>query len=306
MKIGVVSNNDLCLPLLYFLHGNKVDVQLYFGQSLVNDQSRDTVDAFCKNSGINFQNGGQSKDSIYPWMNSFSPDAVFVLGHIHKIKRNSINVPSSIYNIHFGKLPEYRGSSPVFWQLKNMETEIGCSIHALTDEMDAGPVYWQKEIKNEKHFTHNYVQYIFSNLVVDGVKEILLNSNSSQPKEQDATKVHWYKRPSLKDVLVKWDTMKAGEICALANACNSWNVGAITLFNGIEVKIIDADYSKSNKPSNLIPGTVNENSEALCVSCVDDEELNIHYMTLNGIPVAGRHAKKFGITEGQKFTYPSD
>ena len=308
MKIGIVSNNDLSLPLLYFLHGNKADVQLYFGQSLVNDQSRETVGEFCKSSGINIYDGAGSKDSIYTWVNSCSPDVVFVMGHIHKINKQSITVPGGIYNIHFGKLPDYRGSSPVFWQLKNCETEIGCAIHALTDQMDAGPVYWSRNIKNEDHFTYNYVQYIFSNLIVDGVKDILINLSSTgiRPHEQDETKARWFNRPSLKDVLVNWEKMNAKEISALVNACNSWNSGAISLFNGMEIKIDDAEISKHGGESDSAPGTVKESSDKLLVSCIENEELNIHHMTINGIPVPARHAKKFGIIEGQKFSYPSD
>lgn len=308
MKIGVVSNNDLCLPLLYFLHGNNADTQLYFGQSHVNDQSRLTVGQFCENAAIDLYDGAGSKDSFYNWIDSYTPDVVFVMGHIHKINLNGSTIPGGIYNIHFGKLPEYRGSSPVFWQIKNAEPQVGCSIHALTDQMDAGPVYWSTEILNEDHFTYSYVQYVFSNLVVNGVKEILhsLTSSGIQPKAQDETKARWYKRPSLKDVLVNWEQMKAKEICALINACNSWNSGAITLFNGMEIKILDAEASEVNVGPDRVPGTVRESSDALRIDCLENQELKIHYMTINSIPVPARHAKKFGITEGQKFTYPSD
>ncbi len=43
-------------------------------------------------------------------------------------------------NLHKGKLPDYRGMPPAFWEVWNGEREIGCSIHQVVAGLDAGPV----------------------------------------------------------------------------------------------------------------------------------------------------------------------
>jgi methionyl-tRNA formyltransferase len=82
------------------------------------------------------------------------PDVIFITGYTHKIAIDELSsVPKGILNIHFGRLPQYRGPSPVFWQLKNGEAQLGLTIHQLTNKLDSGAVAWEQTIKNEKY--HN-------------------------------------------------------------------------------------------------------------------------------------------------------
>ena len=307
MKVGVISNNDFCLPLLFYLLKSKADINLFLGNASVIDQKREGVKNFCTGYNIQFCDQTASGVTVYQWLNDWAPEIVFTISHLQKIDLGKVKAQLPIYNIHFGKLPQYRGVSPLFWQLKNMEKTIGCSIHAMTNELDAGPIYWEKEILNEDHFTHAYVQYLFSNLVVEGVNDILIKTSNGtlQSKQQDEQAAHTFPRPSLSDVLIRWDKMPAAEVCALVRACNNWNVGAITLYQGLEMKIIDASYAHSNL-SQKIPGAIVESTNSIDVSCINGDLLSIHYLSLNGIPFPGRQAKKFGITSGEMLTYPSD
>lgn len=43
-------------------------------------------------------------------------------------------------NLHCGKLPDYRGAPPAFWELMNGETQCGVSVHEVTAVLDAGKV----------------------------------------------------------------------------------------------------------------------------------------------------------------------
>ena|SRR5580765_2905322 len=162
---------------------------------------------------------------------------------------------------------------------------------------------WEKEIRNEDHFTHSYVQYLFSNFVVEGVNEILSNPNA--PKIQDESNAHWYPKPALKDVLINWDLMPASEIGALVRACTNWNAGAITLYQGMEAKMIDVSYQPSPIPGSP-PGTITAISDSIKVSCINNEELSVYYLSMNGIPFPGRQASKFGVMTGERLTYLSD
>ncbi|MDF1505730.1 formyltransferase family protein [Roseisolibacter sp. H3M3-2] len=46
-------------------------------------------------------------------------------------------------NLHCGKLPEYRGAPPGFWELYNGERQVGVTIHRVTQELDGGPILAQ-------------------------------------------------------------------------------------------------------------------------------------------------------------------
>jgi methionyl-tRNA formyltransferase len=49
-------------------------------------------------------------------------------------------------NVHPSLLPKYRGPQPIFWQLKNGETQTGVTLHMLTDLVDGGDVVLQRNI----------------------------------------------------------------------------------------------------------------------------------------------------------------
>ena len=43
-------------------------------------------------------------------------------------------------NLHSGKVPEYRGAAPAFWELYHGERAVGITIHRVDASLDAGPV----------------------------------------------------------------------------------------------------------------------------------------------------------------------
>jgi methionyl-tRNA formyltransferase len=44
------------------------------------------------------------------------------------------------YNLHKGKLPDYRGMPPAFWELMNREASVWCTIHRMDARLDTGPI----------------------------------------------------------------------------------------------------------------------------------------------------------------------
>ncbi len=50
-------------------------------------------------------------------------------------------VPSrGTINLHLGKVPEYRGAPPGFWELWTGATEVGATVHWIDEGLDTGPV----------------------------------------------------------------------------------------------------------------------------------------------------------------------
>jgi methionyl-tRNA formyltransferase len=258
---------------------------------------------FCRMNYISFY-AEDDKKELYNWQQLNEPDIIFITGYGHKIDvRELSGVPKGIYNIHFGKLPQYRGPSPVFWQLKNGEPELGLCIHQLIDKLDSGAVIWEQSIKNEEYHTYNYINQAFSQLQVGGVAQILAKLNrkhTPDKKIQDETKARYYKRPQLADVIINWDVMEASEILNVIKACSSWNNGASTLINGYELKILDAEITLA--AANIKPGTITIANNKFNVACLNNKALSINFFNISATCIPARHAGFYGLKTGQTFS----
>ncbi|WP_144914286.1 formyltransferase family protein [Mucilaginibacter frigoritolerans] len=312
MNIGIVSNSaKLYIPLLFNLcnYKNKAGVMLYVGKSAdISQSTKDTI-SFCNANGVTLTIENDKQD-LYSWQQLYRLDIVFFVGYGNIVKVDQFaDVKYGVYNIHFGKLPEFRGPSPVFWQLKKGVKELSISIHHMTKKVDSGPVVWEYNISNHAHFTYDFVNHMFCELQVRGVIEILntINMGRKLPENvQSESNAVYYTKPGLIDVMINWNEMSADEVVDLVKACNSWNWGATTLINGFELKILDATVSTITK-SQYVAGTavVNDNSD-FSVVCKDGKLLNIDYFKINNCFVPKRFAGLYGFKTGQLFGNHAD
>jgi methionyl-tRNA formyltransferase len=305
MKIGVVSNSKVCVPLLsYLINYNQAGVLFYLGTSAVGDVSKNELLAFCNANRLTVHSE-EKKEELYQWQQFFEPDIIFISGYSHKVDTGMLSgVPKGVFNIHFGKLPEYRGPSPVFWQLKNGAPEIGLTIHHLADKFDSGDIVWQFFLKNEDHFSYSWVNYILGELQIRAVVELLQLMATNEPLKrikQDESKAAYYSKPALKDVVINWDTMGTKEIVDLVKACNSWNIGPSTLINGYELKIMDANAVNIQDGADYAAGTILINNNSFHVACIKRGWLAVNFFNVNNTFIPARYAFAYGLVTGQKF-----
>lgn len=307
MRTGIVSNSILCLPLLYYLQSGKEDITVFSGEQPVN--SIGTVASFCKEAGIPCTHEKSSNQSLYDWVDAQQPDIVFVIGYNRIIHANRLGkVMPEFYNVHFGHLPEYRGPNPVFWQLKKGASSLAITMHCITDQLDGGAVVWKKEFPNEPFFSYGYVHQLMSHYLVEGVHNLLQVKKKGVPipaTAQDERNAAYFGKPGQQEVCICWNTMTAAAICNLIKACNPWNNGAITAYNGFEVRISDGECvsltSRPNGNNSYPSGTILNTSDTFLVSCINDEAIRIHTLAVNGILMPGRFAANYGFTLGQSF-----
>ncbi len=303
MRTGIVSNSTICLPLLHYLRSAGWNVVVFSAEPAVNGKG--TVDSFCAETGISCKHEKSSSQSLYDWVNEQRPDIIFVIGYneIIRIKRFNTFMPV-LYNVHFGHLPEYRGPNPVFWQLKNGSPSLAITIHSINDRLDAGAIAWKKEYPNEPFFSYGYVHQLMSHYLIEGVDHLLelqrLN-HAVAVKAQDEQQAVYFSRPTPGDVCISWTAMNAVAICNLVKACNPWNNGAITSYNGFEVRIVDSEPALPNAHMPHAPGTILDTSNVFLISCINNEVLHIHTLMVNGVLMPGRFAANYGFLKGQSF-----
>jgi methionyl-tRNA formyltransferase len=319
MRAGVVSNSILCLPLLHYLQSAGEDFTVFSAEQAINDKG--VVASFCARAGIPCIHEKSNGQSLYDWVSEQQPDIVFVIGYKRIIRINRLTrVMPHFYNVHFGHLPEYRGPNPVFWQLKNDAPSLAITIHRINESLDAGPIVWKKEYRNEPFFSYGYVHQLMSHYLVEGVHGLLQLKKKGEPipvAEQNERNSAYFGRPGQQDVCICWKTMSAKAICNLVKACNPWNNGAITFYNGFEVRINDAGVivpaEAAHHMSNLTTngsagnsvhpaGTIFDTSGTLLVSCNHNEAITIHSLVVNGTLMPARFAANYGFTIGQLFT----
>lgn len=109
------------------------------------------------------------------------------------------------YNFHPGILPEYAGSATLSWSIINGEREAGCTLHELTDEVDAGDIIEIRKFPITETDTSGDLGRKFTEtcewMFRDWFPKLL------EPAKYDATKYHqnrenrhYYKRNDLEKV----------------------------------------------------------------------------------------------------------
>lgn len=114
-----------------------------------------------------------------------------------------LSVPKiACINCHPGKLPNYRGGSPIFWAMIHDENTIGVTAHTMTKKIDMGAIICQKEFATSKDrslFDNSALAHeLFPDVILESLDLIEKKNISDFPLvPEDAP---YYKLPSLEDV----------------------------------------------------------------------------------------------------------
>jgi peptidoglycan/xylan/chitin deacetylase (PgdA/CDA1 family) len=138
-----------------------------------------------------------SRDTLEA-VRTFAPDLGVSLA-APVLRRALFSIPRlGTLNLHKGKLPQYRGMPPAFWELWNGENSVGCSIHFVDDTLDTGAVVKQADVAREKYSTVRGMQLTLDEVGIkvtrDAVTEVLHGTATTQP-QQGLGKT--YRKPTL-------------------------------------------------------------------------------------------------------------
>jgi methionyl-tRNA formyltransferase len=229
-------------------------------------------------------------------------DLVLACSFPYQIPEDLLTLPSrGFLNIHFSKLPAYRGPSPVFWQIRNGETSTGISIHQMDSGWDTGKVLRILEVPIFPGETIGLCTARLSQLSVGLLKQLLQENLKPETPLTQATN-SYYPRPSIADFTIDWSTQSATEIENLVNACNLSD-GAITALNKQPVQLLEVSPADLSEPTTAPAGTIIHAStqDGLFVCCADGNALRINILkTREGI-ISGAKGVALGIREGMNF-----
>ena len=196
------------------------------------------------------------------------PDLNIVAGFPYIIEKKIYNIPKyGTINLHAGKLPEYRGGSPLNWQIINNEKKIGISIIKLTQKLDAGEIVSSKkfDLKNNHDIkrVHELSNKYFGLLTLNAIQKIL---KKKKFKKQDIKKVkYWSQRKEL-DGFLDFKTKKDVEVFNFVRAISKPYPCAFINYKKKKIKIVKCKIYK--RALNLYPGQILYNKKKMYLGCL--------------------------------------
>jgi sugar transferase (PEP-CTERM/EpsH1 system associated) len=119
------------------------------------------------------------------------------------LRRTVFGLPTlGTINLHKGKLPQFRGMPPAFWELWTGQTEIGCSVHWIDDGLDTGDVIGETSIPRSTYATLRGLQLqldeVGAALMCRAVRDILEGRATARKQLPHSGKA--FRKPTLAQV----------------------------------------------------------------------------------------------------------
>ncbi len=159
------------------------------------------------------------------------------------------------YNIHPSLLPKYRGPSPTYEAIRNLDRETGVSIQEIALEIDSGDIIASRSFPLDGTETLASLDEKASAAACSLAEEVFSDPGSIKARPQQG-EVTFSRLLNKEDGRIDF-TRSAGEIHAMIRACYPWPK-AFCIYKG-EKLILSSVYSSAfslDEASSEEPGTV--------------------------------------------------
>ncbi len=133
------------------------------------------------------------------------PSDIFLLACYPRfLPASIITIPTvACINVHPSLLPRYRGANPIFWQLRNGETETGVTLHQVTSEIDGGNILKASKIAYPEGCGIAEIEDVLVDSAIEALKSLLSQSEFDWTgHRQDASLATWQQVPCGDDFIV--------------------------------------------------------------------------------------------------------
>ena len=305
-RIAVLCNNRMAIPSIQSLHAS--GHLCATGVPAQNEDVQPFCEMFAAQTGTPCTRFGKEnlKEHLETWLVSCRADYVFIMTFPWRIPTVLLNErPGVFYNFHYGPLPEMRGADPIFESIRQQKAETGITVHAVTERIDAGPQLFKQIIPLDFDMTHGYLctqmSYLSPRILPAVLQNLQNEKNQTESAVPTAETGGYYKKPGLKEVCINWNMQTASDVHALVRACNPWNKGAYTQWQGWNIRIPYTAVVEGN--TSEPPGTVlaADPQNGIRVQCKENIlKIEIIYTDEGFMP--GHRLTTFGIKPGDRFS----
>lgn len=125
------------------------------------------------------------------------PELFIIAGYSTIFRPELFSVPRlGCLNLHAGRLPQYRGGSPLNWQVINGEHCAGLSVIRVDSGIDTGPVLAETTIPIGTDTTiadlHDLANQVFPGLLLEAVEAVI--SGQAGRIQDESQAVYWHQR----------------------------------------------------------------------------------------------------------------
>ena len=185
------------------------------------------------------------------YLSNLNADIFLVAGFSQIFKEKVLKIPKlGTINLHAGKLPNYRGGSPLNWQLINGEDKIGLSAILMDEGIDTGNILSETEfpitINDDIASLHKKSNLLFPDIAI---KAIIKLSDGDKGKIQKLNEgSYWHQRQD-KDGEISFDKLSAYQVHLLIKSLNDPYPNAWAKLNNRKIR-----FKRSEVPDICIQG----------------------------------------------------
>ncbi|MEO6096894.1 MAG: methionyl-tRNA formyltransferase [Fibrobacteria bacterium] len=200
-----------------------------------------------------------------------APDLVVLGGYGKILKGPILQVPRLMcINLHGGRLPKYRGSSPLNWALINGDKEFGISIIKVDTGVDTGDLLLERLFPIAAGDTiadlHHTVNARFPPLLVEALRGV--RDGTLAPRKQPSGGSYYPLRFS-EDGFVLWDMLTAEQAHNRIRALTEPYPCAFSHYGGRKVKLLASELPEEDFHGE--PGRIYRISKKGVLVCASDK-----------------------------------
>lgn len=305
MRIVILCNDRLALPALSQLVQSGLVAAVGVTDRI--NEIQLTIRSICEQAKVPVQQFSKKNfnSKLGTWLTQHQPDVALVKTFPWKIPAEWLRIPKhGFINFHYAPLPEWRGSNPLFWMIRNRASHAGVTVHQMAEEYDSGEILLSKSFSVSPEYTFGFLctQLAYTGVELTGKLLNDIMGDMLKPEPQDQSKAKWHGRPKASDLFINWETMPLVEVRALVKACNPWNKGAGTRGNNWMFGITEVSLSPVKVPEGTSPGTIIEldESKGCVIACLDNKALRADVVYCEEGFYPGHRLAAFGFKKGQR------
>lgn len=305
-KITLFSSSSVSLNLISYLISKKL-LACVVVTSRTDTDANMLLQTLMQHNIAHFKFNEKDDKTNLDILKQLDSNLALVFSFSHKLSASILeHFNHNIFNFHASLLPKYRGSQPIFWQLKNGDTHSGLTLCRMSENLDDGEIIIQKEFDINNKDTAGILTGIISQLVLnltDDFLELLSQHGTTLPASAQIGDISHAPQIQHQDICIDWERMSSFDIVNLARACNPIFGGAQTKWKDSYISIVEA--TAVDMPNlGLSAGTVLHIGypEGLIISTIDSA-VRIDIVSVpDGFFSGLRFAKRFNLDAGEKFS----
>ena len=193
----------------------------------------------------------------YAFLKELEPDIILTMAYGQIIPQAVLDIPKiKALNLHGSILPKYRGASPIQAALLNGDKTTGITLMEMVDKMDAGNMFYKKEIDILDTDNYETLSLKLANLAYEtfgeGIESVL---KGEKGEVQDENLVTFTKKIKPEESELKFSESAENLVNKIRAFYDDPGTYFVTKINGQDVKI-KVNKAAIVKKENTKPGNI--------------------------------------------------